>query len=153
MNTWTKSEKLLIFLFLLGVFYTIKSAYDGYHRRSNVRKFGVYDIAIVFKKVHRKSASQVFFYSFDYKGVNYVSSDVLDGRLSKKIFVGDTVFIMYTKINPRFTFIEENYRYNSCYGIPPQTGWKKIPKCANYDNVGYNTENTMFSFPETIKTK
>ena len=137
MNTWTKSEKLILFFLILGVLYTIKSAYDGYHRRSNVRKYGVYDIAIVYKKVHRKSSSQVFFYYFDLKGVNNASSDLLDGRLSKKIFVGDTVFIMYSKINPRFTFIVENYRYNSCYGIPPQTGWKKLPKCGGESNNFY----------------
>jgi hypothetical protein len=153
MNTWSKFEKLLMVFLILGVLYTIKSAYDGYHRRSNVSKYGVYDIAIVFKKVHRKSASQVFFYSFDYKGVNYVSSDLLDGRLSKKIFVGDTILIRYTQKKPRFTVVDEKYRYVSCYGIPPQNSWKKRPKCATYDDVEYNTENTLFSFPETIKTQ
>lgn len=154
MNTWKKSEKLLMVWLVFGALYVSKRSYDGYVWRSEVYKHGVYDIAVIVKKNYRiKSSNGIFFYSYDFKGVKYVSSDLLDGCISKQIFVGDTVLIKYTQKKPRSTVVDEKYRYISCYGIPPQTGWKKLPKCAAFDDVEYNTENTLFSFPNTIKTK
>lgn len=153
MNTIKKNDLILFFLFLCVIGYWIYISIVGYYQRLFVTQNGIYDIAIIKQEISRKSGANNFSFNYDYEGVKYEFHDCLNAQLSEQINVGDTVIIMYLTKHPKYANINKNYRYNSCYGIPPQNGWKKIPKCANYDNVGYNTENTMFSFPETIKTK
>jgi hypothetical protein len=153
MNKIKKSNLILLILFLCVIAYWIYVSIEGYRHRLFVAQHGIYDIAIITQEIPRKSGANEFNFNYDYKGVEYEFHDCLNALLSEQINVGDTVIIMYLTKDPKYANINENYRYQSCYGIPPQTGWKKLPKCATYDDVEYNTENTLFSFPETIKTK